>query len=142
MQSFRFRIAVVGMALALAACGSDSSFEPTVESVAGTYSAETFTLTSSVGSVDLLALGAEVSADLDADGTTTGRLFVPGGAEGGGDLDEDLIGTWDLSGQTVTFNQSADTFIRDAEFTATEGRLTGEGTFGGQAILLVLVKAE
>ena len=75
-------------------------------------------------------------------GPPRGDCSCRGARRGGGDLDEDLIGTWDLSGQTVTFNQSADTFIRDAEFTATEGRLTGEGTFGGQAILLVLVKAE
>jgi hypothetical protein len=38
------------------------------------------------------------------DGTTTGEIFVAEGGEGGGDLDEDL---------------TADTFIRDLEFTRT-----------------------
>ncbi len=77
---------------------------------------------------------------LAADGTTTGRLFVPGGAEGGGDLDADLTGTWTLDGSTVTFSQTADTFIRDATFTASRNRLTGEGVFQGLAIRLVLDK--
>ena len=73
-------------------------------------------------------------------GTTTGRLFVPGGNEDGSDLDEDLTGTWSLSNSTVTFSQTADTFIRDAEFTATHDLLTGEGTFNGSTIQLVLGK--
>jgi hypothetical protein len=54
--------------------------------------------------------------------------------------DADLAGTWTLSGSTVTFNQAADTFIRDVEFEASENRLTGEGTFGEETIRLVLIK--
>lgn len=92
--------------------------------------------------MDLLALGAIVGVSLAPDGTSSGRLFVPGGAEGGGDLDEDLAGTWTLAGSTVTFNQTADTFIRDAEFTASRNRLTGEGAFGDQTIRLELTKNE
>src|SRR5688572_27608098 len=82
------------LAVALAACGDDDGgFSPTMEDVAGSYTASTFTLSS----VDLLALGATVTATLNADGTTTGRLFVPGLA-GNDDIDEDLEGTWSLSG--------------------------------------------
>ena len=130
----------LGLLLGLAACGGGDGFSPTVDTVAGSYSAATFTAGSAVGTVDLLAIGALVSVTLEPDGTTTGRLFVPGGAEDGGDLDEDLTGTWSLSGSTVTFSQTADTFIRDAEFTATRDRLTGEGVFGDLTIRLVLTK--
>jgi hypothetical protein len=136
------RTVALSLVLAVASCGDDNSFSPTVENVAGTYSATAFTLTSSAGTVDLLILGSEVVVTLAADGTTTGRLFVPGGDEGGGDLDADLTGTWALSGSTVTFNQTADTFIRDAGFTADRNRLTGESTFGHQTIRLVLTKAD
>ena len=41
----------------------------------------------------------------------------------------------------MTFNQTADTFIRDAEFTATKNRLTGEGTFDDTTIRVVLTKS-
>jgi len=132
----------LGMVLLLAACGDEGSFSPTVENVAGTYSASSFTLGTAAGTIDLLALGSSVSVTLAADGTTTGQLFVPDGAEGGGDLDADLTGTWTLEGSTVTFNQTADTFIRDAQFTASRDELTGEGTFDGQAVRLVLTKTD
>ena len=100
MRTSMPRVVLLTWALGLGACGGDgeSSFSPTVANVAGSYVALSFTVTSSVGTTDLLALGSTVTVALAADGTTTGRLFVPGGAEGGGDLDEDLAGTWTLAG--------------------------------------------
>ena len=129
----------LGLALAAAAC-SDETFDPTNENVAGAYSAETFTITTAGGVEDLLALGAEVTITLAADGTTTGRLFVPDGEEEGGDLERDLTGTWTLADAIVTFDHESDTFIRDVQFTATEDRLTSEGLFGPQTLRLVLRK--
>jgi hypothetical protein len=127
--------------LLLLACGGSDSFTPTEETVAGTYEASTFTLTSFSGTTDLLLAGATVDATLAPDGTTSGRLFVPGGEEDGSDLDEDLTGTWTLTGQTVTFNQTSDTFIGEAEFTAGRNTLTAEGTVPEGSIFLQLVKA-
>jgi hypothetical protein len=138
-RAFRFAPAAL---LLLLACGGSDSFTPTEETVAGTYEASTFTLTSFSGTTDLLLAGATVDATLAPDGTTSGRLFVPGGEEDGSDLDEDLTGTWTLTGQTVTFNQTADTFIGEAEFTAGRNTLTGEGAFDGVSIFLQLVKAD
>ena len=137
------RAGILGVALALFACGGgDDSFSPTPETVAGDYTAQVFTLTSSVGTTDLLALGATVAVSLEPGGTTTGRLFVPGGDEDGSDLDEDLAGTWSLTGNTVTFNQSSDTFIRNADFTAGPDNLIGEGDFASGRIRLVLQKSK
>ena len=48
----------------------------------------------------------------------------------------------DSTGQTVTFNQTADTFIGEAEFIAGRNTLTAEGTFDGLSIFLQLVKAD
>ncbi len=135
------RIAPAALVLLLA-CGSDDSFTPTEETVAGTYEASEFTATTSIGTTDLLLTGATVDATLAPDGTTSGRLFLPGGEEDGSDLDEDLTGTWTLAGETVTFDQTADTFIPDAEFTAGRNTLTGEGTFDGVSVFLQLVKAD
>jgi hypothetical protein len=132
---------VLCMALALAACGGDDDdgFHPTVDDVAGSYSASVFTLTSGNGDFDLLAIGASVTATLNADGTTTGRLQVPG-VGGGGAIDEDLAGTWSLSGTTVTFSPSASSLLTDVDFAAGPGTLTGEGVYMGAVLLLVLTK--
>ena len=135
--------AALGLALALAGCGDDDDgFTPTEDEVAGTYTATTFTAESSVGELDLLALGASVTATLDPDGTTTGRLFVPDLTGEGADVDEDLAGTWTLNGTTVTFNQTATSIISDVDFEVGPNTLTGEGTFQGNLLLLVLTRDE
>jgi hypothetical protein len=126
----------------LLACGESDSFTPTEETVAGTYEASVFTVTSFNGTTDLLLAGATVDATLLPDGTTSGRLFVPGGEGDGGDLDEDLTGTWTLTGQTVRFNQTGETFIDETEFIAGRNTLTTEGTFNGLSTFLQLVKAD
>jgi hypothetical protein len=141
MRSLIFPSVALGLTIALASCGDDS-FSPTAETVAGSYAASTFTHETSAGTTDLLALGAVVSIALAADGTMTGEIFVEGGAEDGSDLDEDLTGTWTLAGSTVTFDQGADTFVRDVEFTAAQDRLTGERTFDDGTARLVLTKTE
>jgi hypothetical protein len=124
MRSSTIRIITLALTLALAACGDDN-FSPTVENVAGSYAASTFTCETTDGTTDLLAAGAVVAIDLADDGTTTGEIFVAAGGEGGGNLDQDLTGTWILASRTVTFDQDADTFIRDLEFTADEDVLIG-----------------
>jgi hypothetical protein len=126
------RRTALALSLALAACGGDDGgFSPSMTNVSGTYHATTFT----AGPTNLLALGATVDVTLASNGTTTGHLTVPGS------VDEDLAGTWTLSGSTVTFNQTAGTLIQDATFTAEENRLTGNGSFNGLALLVVLTKS-
>jgi hypothetical protein len=142
MRSAIQRVALMALAFSAAACGDDDSFSPTRETVAGSYTATTFELSSVVGNIDLLGTGATITLDLDADGTTTGRLFVPDGNDDGSDLDEDLAGTWSLNGSTVTFEHSAESPIPDIDFTATANQLTGENTFSGGTLRLVLTKEE
>lgn len=131
------------LALALTACGDDDNgFEPTVDDVAGSYSASVFTLTSGSGEFDLLAIGATVTATLNPDGTTTGRLQVPGGVGEQGAIDEDLAGTWSLSGTTVTFTPTDSSLLTDVDFAAAPNTLTGEGVYQGAVLRLVLTKDE
>jgi len=122
------------------ACGGDDPFSPTVENVSGSYQASSLTGTESGITLNLLSLGATVAIVLNPDGTTTGRIFAPGLDEGGQDLDVDLAGTWTLQGETVTFNQPGDTFIRDVPFTVGRNRLQGEGTFNTVTVRLTLTK--
>ena len=129
-------------AVALAGCGGDDNpFSPTVANVAGTYNASQFTASDTeLGDFNLLALGATVHVVLNPDGTTTGHIFVPDVGQEDGAVDADLTGTWTLSGSTVTFSQTADTFIRDVEFTAAQNSLASEGTINGTTIHLTLAK--
>jgi hypothetical protein len=129
-----------GFCLAAALACSDSPFEATIENVAGAYSATRLTTTESGVTTNQLTHGATLDLTLAADGSTTGRLFIPGGAEGGGDFDEDLTGTWTLTGKSVTFDHAADTFVRDMPFTAGLDRLSGEATFGDVTVRVTLEK--
>lgn len=124
-------------------CGDDGGTGPaplTVAKVAGTYQATTLTVTEDGQTTDVLADGGELTLTLALDGRTSGRLFVPGAGEGGGDFEADMAGTWTLQNGVVTFQQSADTFVRDMAFNASPGKLEGEGTFSGVTIRVALTK--
>jgi hypothetical protein len=138
------RTLAVGLMVMVAACGGDDNndtFSPSTATVAGSYSATTFTVTTPAGTLNLLTTGASITVTLATDGTTTGRLFVPHGNDDGSDLDEDLAGTWSLSGSTVTFNQTAGTFLTNVQFSASENQLASEGQFNGSTIQVVLTKS-
>ena len=123
----------------LAAC-SDKIVTPSMVDVAGSYHATMFTTSDNTGTTDQLARGATFVIVLAVNGTTTGRLFVPGAGSGGSDFDADLTGTWTLNGATVEFAQDADTFVRDVAFVADHSRLTAEQAFSGVTIGVVLTK--
>ncbi|HEX2167359.1 MAG TPA: hypothetical protein VHG09_09040, partial [Longimicrobiales bacterium] len=76
--------------------------------------------------VDFLAAGATLDITLNSDGTTTGTFFVPDGDEEGGDVLDDLTGTWTLDDNEVEFDHTADTFITDVTWTYANGRLSAE----------------
>ncbi len=140
MDRSTLTFAPVLLLLTLSCGGDDTPVAPTVETVAGSYQASSLTGTQSGITVNLLSLGASVEMVLNEDFTTTGRVFAPGLDEGGQDLDVDLAGTWTLQGETVTFNQAGDTFIRGIPFTVRRNRLEGEGTFRTVTIRLTLTK--
>jgi hypothetical protein len=139
MQPSLVRFLTTAATTVCLACGDDP-FVPSLNNVAGTYTATTFTTTSAGVTTDQLAAGSSFTITLELDGTTAGRLFVSGGDEGGGDLDADMAGTWTLPGSTVEFAQTADTFVRDTPFTALRNRLRGEATFSGTTIRVTLTK--
>ena len=143
----RWATALAGLATAamLAACGDDEILlnAPTRQSVAGAYSASTFTTTAggtTGGSVtNVLAGGGSLQITLVASGTTTGRLVIPT-AVAGAAVDASMAGTWTLSGDTVRFTQAADTFVRDTPFLVRGNTLVGDRTFGTTRIQVTLRK--
>ena len=59
-------------------------------------------------------------------GGVSGRLFIPESLAAGEENDFPLDGTYTISGDVVTFDQEADTFIRDLEWSFDNGTLRTE----------------
>jgi len=98
---------------------------PTLENVPGSYTATSFV----AEGTDILAAGGSLTLVLSGAGSVSGNLFVP--ASVGGPLDADMAGTYEIVGSRIVIDQDADTFVRDATWSWSDGVLTG--SFGGSA---------
>ena len=127
------------VAVVATAC-SDNPFKPTTANVVGDYTVQTLTTTDTSGTVDWVTAGATWTISLAANGTTSGHLFIPGAGQGGGDFNADMVGTWTLSGDSIQFDQTADSFVRDMSFAALENRLTGDHMFSGTRVQVALTR--
>ncbi len=121
----------------LLAAGCSDAIGP--ESLAGTYVATEFTLAGEV-SGDVLAAGGSLSITLNADGTTSGSVFVPAALNDGEDFTASLAGTFTVADGSITFTQDADTFVRDITWEVDGTRLRGAGTFSGVTFTVVLTR--
>jgi hypothetical protein len=143
-------LAALFFALVLGACADDPSGpnpdQLAMQQLAGSYAATdqygaiTLTTTANGETRDWIAAGGSLQIDLAPDGTTTGRLFVPGADDDGGDLDADLTGTWAVDGNTISFSHTADTFLRDMPFQVNGSQLEGDQTFDDVRVQAVFVK--
>ncbi len=140
MRPIRSMLAVAVAALPVA-CMHDA-FTPNLNNVAGDYHLQSLVLTDLGGPRDWVALGTSLTISLAPNGTTSGRLVMPGGGLGGADVDVDMAGTWTLAVATVEFNPSFDTLLRDVTFIADENRLIGDHAYGssGVSVRIVLTK--
>jgi len=140
MRPIRSILAVAVAALS-AACTHDS-FSPTINSVAGEYHLQSLTTFDSGGPRDWVAMGATLTLSLAPDGTTTGRLFMPGAGLGGSAVDVSMEGIWTLAFATVEFEPSYDTLLRDVTFVASANRLVGDHAYSnsGVSVRIVLTK--
>ena len=131
-------LAVAG---ALAACSSDTVTEPT--SLAGTYQATTLRALPTGGDdLDLLAEGVSLTLVIAADNSTTGTLTVPGDlTENGEPATQSMNGSAVRTGNTVRFQQSADSFVRDLVWTVGSTTLSvNNQTAGGAAFTITLTR--
>ncbi len=116
-----------------ASCGDPSS----PDSIAGNYIANTFTLSGDLVA-DVLDEGGHLTITLNADNTMSGNLFVPASASGGDKMDASMAGTHSVVGDTVTFNQDADTFVRDLSWIFDGSELSATESFSGVTVTVVL----
>ena len=132
-----FRQLVISVGALVQVAGCDSSTDPSIEDVAGSYSASAFVTTTNGVNTDELSRGATLTLVLSPSGSVTGHLHIPADASNP-TLDADMAGTWALSRRVVTFTQSADTFIRNMLFQFVNGTLNGNAVFGGMRVQLLL----
>lgn len=127
------------LALTFGACGDNGPSVPTAANVAGTYMATTFLATTGGVTTNMLTSGASVTLILGADGTTSGRLFVPASVTP--QVDAPLTGTWSFFSATdIDIASNTDTFLRDMLFTVSGNTLVGDQTFNATRIQIVLTK--
>jgi zinc transporter ZupT len=139
MATIRRFLAVAALTASLGACGGDDPL--TIGAVVGTYTATAFTV-KPVGQsvIDVLAAGGTVQIVLHENLTTTGSIHVPASLNGG--LDASLAGTYALSGNTITFSEAADTFIRDVDWAVNGNTITGAFTDeAGTVVSVTLTKS-
>ncbi|HXG98049.1 MAG TPA: hypothetical protein VNJ06_13185 [Gemmatimonadales bacterium] len=133
------RSLLVLAAAALPAACTHDSFTPNINSVVGDYHLQSLTTTDLGGPRDWVALGATLTLSLAPNGTTSGRLFMPGGGLGGSDVDVSMEGTWTLAVATVEFYPSYDTLLRDVTFIASENRMIGDHAYGGSGVSVRII---
>jgi hypothetical protein len=132
------RHARIGMFAALLAVAcDDTSTEPTVESVAGTYVATTFTTTTNGVTTNQLTNGATITLTLISSGATAGRIVIPDQEEA---VDDPLTGTWEIDGNSIDMNHTADTLLESMTFRVEGNRLVGDDTFDGTRVQIVLTR--
>lgn len=136
---------LVVLTLVTTSCSDPVGPSPEVIAASGNYFAHpgggaapldtrlgTFTVTENGVTTDMLEAGASIGVILDRNGVTDGRLLIPG------EIDARLYGSWTLEDGVVRFSHEADTFVRDMEFRAENGRLVGEAVFDGVTIRVTL----
>lgn len=127
-----------GLAALLATGGCTEATVP--GGLAGQYTATTFTVTQGGSTTNVLQAGGSLTMRLTSTGGTSGRLVVPASVSGGSALDASMDGSYTFSNGLVTFQQSADTFVRDMVFTAAGNTLSATQTFSGTTINIVLAR--
>ncbi|MGI8400054.1 MAG: hypothetical protein ACR2NS_00425 [Gemmatimonadaceae bacterium] len=131
---------LLALVIFIAACGSSTS--PATDPPAGSYTATSFMTSGTGGQRNELLAGGSLQLNLNPDHTTTGHLHVAASSSSPV-LDADMAGTWTVNGNVVTISQTADTFVRDMQFTlsldpATGYVLVGNRIFSGTQIQVTL----
>jgi hypothetical protein len=103
-----------GLALAVLAAGACGGYGTESVSLEGTYVATVLRVTpEGQALIDVLAAGGSLSVTIGSNNAVSGTLIIPASLNQGVPLNASMAGTAARDGNTVEFNQSADTFVRD-----------------------------
>ena len=110
------------------------------EGIQGAYTATKFTMQPTGGTVtDVLAAGGSISLRIHDDLSTSDSMVIPASVQGG-PFSVGLLGQTARTGDQVTFNFVADSFLRDAVWTYGGGELTTVYTGSGVTAVVTLSK--
>jgi hypothetical protein len=100
---------------------------PAVVLAVSSYVATTFIATRTGASPqDVLAAGGQMNIVLHWNGSTSGTLEVPASITNPEPaINASMAGSWVQTGNTIRFQQQADTFVRDVTWVIGSGTLTG-----------------
>lgn len=128
---------LVGLCLAMSACSESTS----VPTIVGAYTATTFQVASAgQGSRDALAEGGNLAITIAQDNSTSGTLTVPASITGGAPLVASMAGTAVLAGDSVRFEQAANTFVRRGYWKMSGSTLSMTQTADGATIVVTLTR--
>ena len=132
---------ILAASLASSSCTDAACACEPVPMLAGTYHATRLRATpTGQAAVDALAAGATLTLTLSGSGATSGSFFVPASLNNGVAQTLDLTGTYQLTGNHVTFSQNADTFLRDVGWTWQGNTLVTTEAAGGAQFDVVLTR--
>ena len=83
--------------------------------------------------INVLAQGGTLSLVIASNSSTSGTLSLPASVTGGAALTASMAGTAVRSGNSVQFQQSADTFVRDLTWTVSGTALQVNDQAAGSA---------
>ncbi len=119
--------------------GCDSTTDP--DPLAGRFEATSFVVTETgEAPMDVLALGGDLTITIAENNSTTGTLNIPPELGGGAWLSFSMNGTATRTGNTVRFNQPADTFVRDIDWTFSGNTLNATETVSGVSLAITLTR--
>ena len=126
----------LAVGLTLAGCSDDDGTD--ISDVAGSYEATTFVVTpDGEGPIDVLAAGGFINITINANGTTTGDMFLPASVAGT-DQAFSMDGTASIVGsEQVAFDQVADSFFRELTFTIEAEELVVLEQRAGSAVFTI-----
>ena len=107
----------------------------------GTYIATTFVVTETgQAPVDVLAAGGSMTIIIAANNTTSGSLVIPAALTGSSDFVIDMTGMALRNGNAVQFDQTGDSFVRDATWALEGNTLATHFTSSGFSLHIVLTR--
>lgn len=135
----RLAFAAALTTVAAVGCSSDSTTAP--ESIAGSYQANTLTLSQAGQSLDALARGVKLSLSINSSNATTGTLYTPASLNGGVEETLNFTATAVRTGNTVRFNNtSEDALVGELTFTASGNTLRADQTLSNVRYVVVLTR--
>lgn len=131
----------------LFACSEEKPTAPTTndklaKEVLGKYLSLEFKLIlENQAPIDILSIGGYIEIELNEDKTTTGIFYLPDtlNLTEGGKVLADLSGTYSIKNNKINFEHTADTFLRNMEFSLIGKKLSGSYEKSGVLVELELL---